>query len=153
MPSKTKTGATAQSTAQLKIPAQLLDQLVTGPMTASEVQGLFDQFKKANPGVSENDIKILMLCDEINKVQQIGKPYEVYTKPANQMVADFIGLVNFLPADAAGDRLVIRNAENLSFHNEKGLRRMHRGCTSGEHHPVPGRRHGGRYHAPPLLHG
>jgi len=47
MPSKTKTGATAQSTAQLKIPAQLLDQLVTGPMTAGEVQGLFDQFKKA----------------------------------------------------------------------------------------------------------
>jgi putative transposase len=32
---------------QLHIPAELLDQLVTGPMTAGQVQGLFDQLKKA----------------------------------------------------------------------------------------------------------
>lgn len=38
----------------------------------AQSQKVFDQFKKANPGVSDNDIKILMLCDEINKVQQIG---------------------------------------------------------------------------------
>ena len=29
-------------------------------------------------------------------VQQIGAPHEIYTKPANKMVADFIGLVNFI---------------------------------------------------------
>ncbi len=76
--------------------------------------------------VTHDQSEAMTMSDRIvvmsmGKVQQIGKPYEVYTKPANQMVADFIGLVNFLPADAAGDRLVIRNAENLSFHNEKGL--------------------------------
>ena len=47
MPSKTKSTAAADKAAQLQIPAELLDQLVTGPMTAGQVQGLFDQFKKA----------------------------------------------------------------------------------------------------------
>lgn len=47
MPSKIKNTATADNAAQLQIPSELLDQLVTGPMTAVQVQGLFDQFKKA----------------------------------------------------------------------------------------------------------
>ena len=47
MPRKTKTTASADQAAQPQIPSELLDQLVTGPMTAGQVQGLFDQFKKA----------------------------------------------------------------------------------------------------------
>jgi putative transposase len=47
MPSKTKSAAAADKAAQLQIPKELLDQLVTGPMTAGQVQSLFDQFKKA----------------------------------------------------------------------------------------------------------
>jgi putative transposase len=47
MPRKTKTTAAADQVAQPQIPSELLDQLVTGPMTAVQVQGLFDQFKKA----------------------------------------------------------------------------------------------------------
>ena len=47
MLSKTKASAAADKAVQLQIPAELLDQLVTGPMTAGQVQGLFDQFKKA----------------------------------------------------------------------------------------------------------
>ena len=49
MPRKTKTTAAADKTAQpqLQIPAELLDQLVTGPLTAGQVQGIFEQFKKA----------------------------------------------------------------------------------------------------------
>lgn len=47
MPSKTKTTAAAEQAVQLQIPSELLDRLVTGPMTAGQVQGLFDQFKKA----------------------------------------------------------------------------------------------------------
>jgi iron(III) transport system ATP-binding protein len=31
-------------------------------------------------------------------IQQIGSPRELYNKPANKFVADFIGLVNFIPA-------------------------------------------------------
>jgi putative transposase len=47
MPRKTKTTVAAEQPAQLQIPSDLLDQIVTGPMTAGQVQGLFDQFKKA----------------------------------------------------------------------------------------------------------
>ena len=53
-------------------------------------------------------------------VQQIGKPYEIYTHPANKMVADFIGLVNFMPGIIKGDRAFLEGTEN-SFANEKGL--------------------------------
>ena len=53
-------------------------------------------------------------------VQQIGKPYEIYTHPANKMVADFIGLVNFLPGVIKGDRAFLEGTEN-SFANEKNL--------------------------------
>lgn len=44
-------------------------------------------------------------------VQQIGTPYEIYTKPANKMVADFIGLVNFLPGEVKGGRVHIAGIE------------------------------------------
>ena len=53
-------------------------------------------------------------------VQQIGKPYEIYTHPANKMVADFIGLVNFLPGVIKSDRAFLEGTEN-SFANEKNL--------------------------------
>jgi putative transposase len=42
MPRKTKTAAAADQAAQPQIPADFLDQLVTGPMTAGQVQGLFE---------------------------------------------------------------------------------------------------------------
>lgn len=49
-------------------------------------------------------------------VQQIGHPHEIYTNPANKMVADFIGLVNFIPGEAKGDRVFIKGT-NVSFPN------------------------------------
>ncbi len=42
-------------------------------------------------------------------VQQIGTPYEIYTHPANKMVADFVGLINFIPAEQRGDRVFIKD--------------------------------------------
>lgn len=41
-------------------------------------------------------------------VQQIGTPYDIYTHPANKMVADFVGLINFIPAEQKGDRAFLR---------------------------------------------
>jgi ABC-type Fe3+/spermidine/putrescine transport system ATPase subunit len=41
---------------------------------------------------------------------QLGAPREVYTRPANRTVADFMGLVNLIPARvvrAAGDESVV----------------------------------------------
>ncbi|MDO4921038.1 MAG: ABC transporter ATP-binding protein [Phascolarctobacterium sp.] len=49
-------------------------------------------------------------------VQQIGAPHEIYTQPANKMVADFIGLVNFMDGEAKGDRVFLKGT-NVSFAN------------------------------------
>lgn len=49
-------------------------------------------------------------------VQQIGAPHEIYTTPANKMVADFIGLVNFMDGEVKGDRVFIKGTD-ISFAN------------------------------------
>ncbi|EGO61737.1 ABC transporter ATP-binding protein [Acetonema longum] len=40
-------------------------------------------------------------------IQQIGSPLEVYETPANRVIADFIGLVNFIDAEARQDTVHI----------------------------------------------
>ena len=78
--------------------------------------------------VTHDQSEAMTMSDRIvvmsmGKVQQIGKPYDIYTQPANQMVmvADFIGLVNFIPATAKGDRIFMQGDEAISFPNPKKL--------------------------------
>ena len=76
--------------------------------------------------VTHDQSEAMTMSDRIvvmsmGKVQQIGRPYDIYTKPANQMVADFIGLVNFIPATAKGDRIFMQGYEGVSFPNPKNL--------------------------------
>lgn len=52
-------------------------------------------------------------------VQQIGAPHEIYSNPANKMVADFIGLVNLLPGEISNGRVHIAGVET-SFPNTDG---------------------------------
>jgi iron(III) transport system ATP-binding protein len=52
--------------------------------------------------VTHDQAEALALSDQIavmhgGLLQQFGTPYEVYAKPANRIVADFMGLVNLLP--------------------------------------------------------
>ena len=52
--------------------------------------------------VTHDQAEALALSDRIavmqlGQVQQFGTPFEVYTRPANRMVADFMGLVNLVP--------------------------------------------------------
>ena len=53
-------------------------------------------------------------------VQQIGAPHEIYTQPANKMVADFIGLVNFMEGEAKGDRVFLK-CSKVSFPNHSKI--------------------------------
>ena len=53
--------------------------------------------------VTHDQSEALALSDHIavmhgGRLQQYGPPQEVYTRPANRTVADFMGLVNLLPA-------------------------------------------------------
>ena len=54
--------------------------------------------------VTHDQAEALALSDQIavmhaGKLQQFGTPFEVYARPANRTVADFMGLVNILPAE------------------------------------------------------
>ena len=53
-------------------------------------------------------------------VQQIGHPHDIYSNPVNKMVADFIGLVNFVKGSVQGDRVFIEGTE-VSFPNANGV--------------------------------
>ena len=52
--------------------------------------------------VTHDQSEALALSDQIavmhaGRLQQFGSPFEVYNKPANRVVADFMGLVNLVP--------------------------------------------------------
>jgi len=58
--------------------------------------------------VTHDQAEALALSDRIavmhgGAVQQFGSPVEVYSRPANKIVADFMGLVNFLPGTVVQD--------------------------------------------------
>ncbi len=57
--------------------------------------------------VTHDQEEALTMSDRIavmsaGEVQQIGTPHEIYTRPVNRFVADFIGETNFLPARVEG---------------------------------------------------
>ncbi|HEY9460588.1 MAG TPA: ABC transporter ATP-binding protein [Paralcaligenes sp.] len=58
--------------------------------------------------VTHDQAEALALSDRIavmhgGVLQQFSAPHEVYTRPANKIVADFMGLVNFLPGTVVAD--------------------------------------------------
>lgn len=65
--------------------------------------------------VTHDQSEALALSDQIavihgGHLQQFGTPHEVYSKPANRIVADFMGLVNLVPGrvlDVSGDRATV----------------------------------------------
>jgi iron(III) transport system ATP-binding protein len=59
--------------------------------------------------VTHDQAEALALSDQIavlhgGRLQQYGTPQEVYGRPANRVVADFMGLVNLLPAKVVAAR-------------------------------------------------
>ena len=66
--------------------------------------------------VTHDQEEALTMSDRIavmsrGRILQLGTPREIYTRPSNRFVADFIGETNFLPADLAGGRARIPGAE------------------------------------------
>lgn len=57
--------------------------------------------------VTHDQEEAMAMADRIvimrgGKIEQIGTPLDVYNKPATAFVADFIGEMNFVPADIVG---------------------------------------------------
>jgi iron(III) transport system ATP-binding protein len=78
--------------------------------------------------VTHDQAEALALSDKIAVIQggrlvQLGGPREVYDRPASRQVADFMGLVNLVPAavvGAAGGRLTLRTGAGWTVEVESG---------------------------------
>ncbi|ADH87849.1 ABC transporter related protein [Ancylobacter novellus DSM 506] len=72
--------------------------------------------------VTHDQAEALALSDQIavmhgGKLQQYGTPDDVYRRPANKIVADFMGIVNFVPGIArGGETIEIDGVEMRSPH-------------------------------------
>jgi len=68
--------------------------------------------------VTHDQAEAMAMSDEIivmnkGEIQQIGKPEEIYEKPLNKFVANFIGLTNFIPCKVSEDRkyLIVKDGK------------------------------------------
>ena len=66
--------------------------------------------------VTHDQAEALALSDHIavihsGRLQQYGTPIEVYSRPANKIVADFMGLINVLRAKMSGPNTVLIDGE------------------------------------------
>ncbi len=84
-----------------------------------EVKRLHDRLGVTTVMVTHDQEEALTMADRIvvmnrGVIDQIGTPLEIYRRPANAFVADFVGTMNFLPAVAAGRGKVRLGAVELA---------------------------------------
>ncbi len=77
----------------------------------TELRGLQRQLGKTVLYVTHDQEEALAISDRIaviasGRIQQVGTPVEIYHRPANRFVADFVGLANFIDAEVIGPRTV-----------------------------------------------
>ncbi|MDZ4312575.1 MAG: ABC transporter ATP-binding protein [Cypionkella sp.] len=68
--------------------------------------------------VTHDQEEALTMSDRIGvmsagKLQQVGTPREIYTRPLNRFVASFIGETNFLPASSDGKSLTVASGHQI----------------------------------------
>ncbi len=69
----------------------------------SEIRRIQKQFGITSIYVTHDQVEAMTVSDRImvmdkGKIQQIGTPFEIYSRPENYFVADFIGRANFFKA-------------------------------------------------------
>ncbi len=75
--------------------------------TRTEIKKLQTKMKITTIYVTHDQEEALSISDRIavmkdGKIQQVGTPLEIYTKPKNAFVADFIGITNFIEGTIIG---------------------------------------------------
>ncbi|MBU2621253.1 MAG: ABC transporter ATP-binding protein [Proteobacteria bacterium] len=69
-----------------------------------EIKSLVKRMGITSVYVTHDQAEAMVISDRIvvmekGNIVQIGPPHEIYEKPANRFVADFIGAMNFIPGD------------------------------------------------------
>ena len=68
--------------------------------------------------VTHDQVEAMTMSDRVfvinqGVIQQIGSPIEIYSHPANQFVADFVGKVNFLRGSVEGGRIKLKGVDQF----------------------------------------
>ncbi len=76
--------------------------------------------------VTHDQEEALTMSDRIGVMSagallQIGDPREIYNRPVNRFVADFIGETNFLPAQVRDGALLLRSGETVTSSEARDL--------------------------------
>lgn len=84
--------------------------------TRTELKKLHERLGITTIYVTHDQIEAMTLADQIvvlnrGHIQQIGQPQEIYARPANRMVATFMGTppMNILPATYGDGRFMVEN--------------------------------------------
>jgi multiple sugar transport system ATP-binding protein len=86
----------------------------------TEVRKLHQTINATSVYVTHDQVEAMTMADRIvvldkGRIAQVGSPLELYDRPANRFVAEFIGSpsINFLPASVRGGTLGIRSGQGL----------------------------------------
>ncbi len=116
--------------------------------TRIEIAKLHRQLGATMIYVTHDQVEAMTLADKIvvmqgGAIEQVGRPLELYAKPANLFVAGFIGspTMNFVPGEAAarvGASTIGIRPEHLTVGSGRDLDRHHRACRTpwGRHHAL-----------------
>jgi iron(III) transport system ATP-binding protein len=96
-------------------PLSNLDAKLRGSMR-TELHELHRRVGTTSIYVTHDQVEALTLSDRIavmhdGRIHQVGTPEQIYARPADRFVADFVGFENFLPAtvvNATGDTVVVQ---------------------------------------------
>jgi multiple sugar transport system ATP-binding protein len=90
----------------------------------TEIKRVHQKVKTTTIYVTHDQVEAMTLADRVvvmngGRIEQIGRPHDLYHRPKSRFVAGFIGspAMNFLPArlQANGDALLLRLAAELAF--------------------------------------
>jgi iron(III) transport system ATP-binding protein len=94
-----------------------------------EIKSLVQRMGITSVYVTHDQAEAMVISDRVvvmnsGNVVQIGRPEEIYERPASRFVADFIGAMNFMPAEiiaarAGADTAVVKTAFNKSLRCRK----------------------------------
>ena len=85
-----------------------------------EIKSLVRRMDITSVYVTHDQAEAMVISDRIavmnsGNVVQLGTPQEIYAKPANRFVADFIGTMNFMPAEVVK---VLEDTDTLHVRTE-----------------------------------
>jgi ABC-type sugar transport system ATPase subunit len=90
--------------------------------TRVEIAALHQRLGKTMIYVTHDQVEAMTLADKIvvlrdGRIEQVGKPLELYARPANEFVAGFIGspAMNLLPAAFDGNVAILQDGTRISI--------------------------------------